>query len=99
MTYRELFESDLRERIMAGGNVELMVRLVNAYQGSELRTRRDEFATWLGTSRFECSRCRSGFAADDTAHEEDDVLCTWCSHGYLNPRAEVMPGWQRTWSR
>ncbi len=39
MTYRELFESDLRERIMAGGEVERMVRLVNAYQGNDVRIR------------------------------------------------------------
>jgi hypothetical protein len=100
MTYRELFELALKERITAGGEIGQMVRLVNAYQGSDVLARMEEFSIWLENDRFDCGRCGSAFWAASTTHSEsDEVLCASCHLGYFIRTAEPMPGWNRTWSR
>lgn len=100
MIYAKLFESSLRERIAAGGELHEMVRLVNAYQGSDLRVREEEFATWLTENRHDCARCGSAFSVGrPLPSEKDDPLCTACAVGYFIRSAEPMFGWSRTWSR
>lgn len=100
MIYRELFNSSLRERIAAGGEIHEMVRLVNAYQGSDVHARSEEFAAWLENNRHDCDRCGSAFSVGSpTPSENDDPLCTACAIGYFFRSTEPMPGWSRTWSR
>jgi hypothetical protein len=100
MTYGKLFESSLRERIAAGGEVSLIVRLVNAYQGSDSQARTEEFEAWLEDNRHDCARCGSAFSVGSpTPSENDDPLCTACAVGYFIRSAEPMFGWNRTWSR
>jgi hypothetical protein len=100
MIYGKLFEFSLRERIAAGGEIHEMVRLVNAYQGSDVHVRSEEFAHWLENNRHDCARCDRGFSVGSPMpSENDDPLCTACAVGYFIRMTEPMPGWNRTWSR
>jgi hypothetical protein len=100
MIYRGLFNEYLRERIAAGGRVEEIVRLVNAYQGSDVDARSEEFAAWLENNRHDCARCDRTFSVGSPLpSENDDPLCTACAVGYFFRMTEPMPGWNKTWSR
>ncbi len=99
MTFRELYESSLLERIAAGGDARNIVRLVNAYQGTDIVARIEEFEAWRESERFRCERCKFDFSgAVDKGDEWGDVLCIRCRTGF-RMGVEPMPGWNRTWSR
>jgi len=100
MTYRDLFEAALRERIAAGGRPQDIERLVNACEGRDSFARMQEFSRWVENDPFDCRRCGAPFWVTGVTHGEDDeVLCGWCRLTYPAVTAEPMPGWRLTWSR
>lgn len=95
MTYRELFESSLTERIEAGGDAQEIVNLVNAYQGTDSAARSAVFREWLEGERFLCGQCEMQFSGRGYKVEERDmVFCVWCLKGYRLGE-EPVPGFRR----
>ncbi len=96
MTFRDLFESYLIERIAAGGEAQRIIRLVNAYQGTGGGARAEQFEAWRDNERFRCERCRFDFSgAVDKGDERDDVECIRCRTGF-RMGVEPVPGFYRT---
>jgi len=100
MTYRDLFEAALRERIAAGGDPSEIARLMGLCEGRDAFARMQEFARWLENDPFNCGRCGAAFWAASVPHGEDDeALCQWCRLTYPAVTFEPVPGWALTWRR
>jgi hypothetical protein len=79
VTYRELFNDWLVERISAGGDVGTIVMLVNVYQSQDSVARHYEFIDWLNAEPFSCALCKRIFKVTDNEIEENHhVLCPKC---------------------
>lgn len=99
-TYGERFREFLEGEISRGGEVERIVRLVQALKDLDPVVRHVTYTDWLRDAALTCTQCGFSVRSDrpDLIQEDDEVRCDWC-HAPAPMFREPVLGWQRTWQR